>query len=181
MSVAAPSVVRMKETTEEVAALQALMDASHAGSTSHLQQIISGDRQLSAEQVVGALQGMRVLSLATVTARGEPRVSAVDGHFLHGRWTFGTDGGAAKARHLEARPSVSLAYLDGERLGVFCHGRAVRLGPEDPQWEEVIAHWTAHYESDPTTWGDDIRMFRVEPTWMVGYGSPEEASPGDTD
>lgn len=171
----------MKETTEEVAALQALMDASHAGSTSHLQQIISGDRQLSAEQVVGALQGMRVLSLATVTARGEPRVSAVDGHFLHGRWTFGTDGGAAKARHLEARPSVSVAYLDGERLGVFCHGRAVRLGPEDPQWEETIAHWTAHYESDPTTWGDDIRMFRVEPTWMVGYGSVEEASPGDTD
>lgn len=164
----------MKETPEEIAALQALMDASHAAGTSHLQEIISGERRLTAEQVVGALQGMRVLSLATVTARGEPRVSAVDGHFLHGRWTFGTDGRAAKARHLAARPSVSLAHLDGERLGIFCHGQAIRLGPEDPLWEETIAHWSAHYGSDPTTWGDDIRMFRVEPTWMVGYGSVDE-------
>lgn len=161
----------MKETDEEIAALQALMDASHAGSTSHLREIVSGERQLTAEQVVDALQGMRVLSLATVTARGEPRVSAVDGHFLHARWTFGTDGSAAKARHLQRRPSVSLAHVDGERLGVFCHGQAVRLAPEDPEWEETIAHWSAHYGSDPTTWGDDIRMFRVEPTWMVGYGT----------
>lgn len=169
------SVAQMNETTEEIAALQDLMDASRAGSTSHLQEIISGERLLTAEQVVGTLQGMRVLSLATVTARGEPRVSAVDGHFLHGRWTFGTDGRAAKARHLETRASVSLAHVDGERLGVFCHGQAIRLTPADSQWEETIAHWSAHYGSDPTTWSDDIRMFRVEPTWMVGYGTLDAA------
>lgn len=147
------------------------MDASHAGGTSHLQEIVSGDRRLTAEQVLGALEGMRVLSLATVTSRGEPRVSAVDGHFLHGQWTFGTDGRAAKATHLRSRPAVSLAHVDGERLGVFCHGQAVQLTPQDPTWEETIAHWTGHYGSDPTTWSDDIRMYRVEPTWFVGYGT----------
>ncbi|WP_109472289.1 pyridoxamine 5'-phosphate oxidase family protein [Ornithinimicrobium cavernae] len=164
----------MRETPEELAALQDLMDASHAAGTSHLREIISGERRLDAATVVRALEGMRVLSLATVTARGEPRVSAVDGHFLHGRWTFGTDGRAAKARHLQARPAVSVAHLDGERLGVFCHGQAVRLTARDPGWEETIAHWTAHYGSDPTTWGDDIRMYRVEPTWFVGYGTAAE-------
>lgn len=163
----------MRETAEEVAALQALMDASHGRSTSHLREIVSGEHRLTAEQVLKQLVGMKVLSLATVTAAGEPRVSAVDGHLLHGQWTFGTDGRAAKARHLAARPAVSAAHVDGERLGVFCHGRAVRLTPQDPLWAETIEHWTAHYGSDPTTWGEDIRMFRIEPTWLVGYGTLE--------
>lgn len=163
----------MHETTDEIAALRRLIDASVAGGTSHLREIISGDRLMGAQDVVDALDGMKVVSLATVTATGEPRVSAVDGHFLHGAWTFGTDGRAAKARHLAARPAVSAAHIDGERLGVFCHGTAVRLTEQDPAWEETIAHWTQHYGSDPTTWSDDIRMYRIEPAWLVGYRGGE--------
>ncbi len=169
MSVVGGTVLRMDETPGELAALQELIDASHAGGSSHLREIISGERRMDARQIVEALDGMRVLSLATVTARGEPRVSAVDGHFLHGVWTFGTDGRAAKARHLAARPAVSAAHIDGERLGVFCHGTAIRLSARDPTWDATIAHWTAHYGSDPTTWGEDVRIYRIEPSWLVGY------------
>lgn len=169
MSAPATSVGAMYETPEEVESLQRLIDSSRAGATPHLRAIISGNHVMTAPQIVDALTGMKVLSLATVTAKGEPRVSAVDGHFLHGRWTFGTDGRAAKARHLATRPAVSAAHVDGERIGVFCHGTAVALTPADPAWDETIAHWAAHYGSDPTTWGDDIRMYRIEPTWFVGY------------
>lgn len=98
-------------------------------------------------------------------------MSAVDGHFLHGRWTFGTDERAAKARHLHDRPTVSSAHVDGEQIDVFCHGHAARLTPDNPAWHETITHWTRHYGSDPTTWGDDIRMYLIEPTWFVGYGA----------
>lgn len=159
----------MYETSDEIAELQRLMDASRAGATSHLREIIGGDRIMTAQDVIDELDGMKVLSLATVTAKGEPRVSAVDGHFLHGKWTFGTDGRAAKAGHLSARPAVSAAHIDGERLGVFCHGIAVRLTEQNPDWEETLAHWTRHYHDDPMSWGDDIRMYRVEPSWFVGY------------
>lgn len=159
----------MFETSDELDALQRLIDASHAGGSGHLRDIISGDHVMTAQDVVDALVGMRVLSLATVTASGEPRVSAVDGHFLHGAWTFGTDGRAAKARHVRARPAVSAAHVDGEQLGVFCHGTAVLLSPRDSAWEETIGHWSKHYGSDPTTWSGDIRMFRIEPHWLVGY------------
>lgn len=162
----------MRETTAEIEALQALMEASYARSTDHLREIVTGERRPGARWVVEQLTGMKVLSLATVTARGEPRVSAVDGHFLHGAWTFGTDGRSAKARHLQARPAVSVAHVDGERIGVFTHGRAERLLPESPAYAGTIAHWTAHYGSDPTTWGDDVRLYRVEPTWMVAYAGP---------
>lgn len=163
------SVEVMLETPSEIAALSDLMNRSHAGASNHLKAIISGSRQLDAAGVLAATTGMKVLSLATVTARGEPRISAVDGHFLHGTWTFSTDGTSVKAGHLAARPAISLAHLDGERCGIFAHGYARQLAPTDAGYSEVLAHWTAHYDSDPTTWAADIRMYRAELTWLVGY------------
>ena len=173
MSVVAGSVRRMHESPDDIAALQRLMDASHAGATNHLRQIISGDHRMTAEQLVAATEGMKVLTIATVTAKGEPRVSAVDGHFLRGTWTFGTDGGSAKARHIAARPAVSVAHVDGERIGIFAHGTAIRLEAGDGWFEPTVAHWAAHYGSDPTTWNDDVRLYRLAPTWLVAYrGEP---------
>lgn len=163
----------MYETATEIEALDELIMRSRSGGSAHLQAIISGDHALGAAELLPHLEGMKVVSLATVTKRGEPRISAVDGHFIHGAWTFGTDGASIKARHLHARPSVSLSFVDGEKLGVFVHGAAQRLLDEDPRTGEIIAHWTAHYGSDPRTWGDDIRMFRLEPSWMVAYRGAE--------
>ena len=80
----------MFETTDELTDLQALLDRSHAGATEHLRGIISDERTLRASEVAALMSGMRTLDLATVTARGEPRISAVDGHFLHARWVFST-------------------------------------------------------------------------------------------
>ena len=158
----------MLETSDEIEALQALLDASHAKATGHLRSIITDERTLSAEQLAALLTGMKVLAVATVTRAGEPRSSALDGHFLHGTWTFSTAGGAAKARHLERRPAVSVAHIDGEELAVFTHGFAELL-PPGPERDEVDAHWTAHYGSSPWSWGEDIRMYRLRMTWAVAY------------
>jgi hypothetical protein len=54
---------------------------SRAGSNSHLKSIIRpGENTLDAEQVVQVCQGMCTLAIATVTRRGEPRISGADGH-----------------------------------------------------------------------------------------------------
>ncbi|WP_151081951.1 pyridoxamine 5'-phosphate oxidase family protein [Nocardioides cynanchi] len=156
----------MLETPDDLARLQTLLDASHARSTEHLRGIINDDRTLTAAQVAALLTGMKVISVATVTAHGEPRISAMDGHFLHGTWTFSTSRTAAKARHLAARPAVSVAHVDGEALAVFSHGRAVEIEGDD--LARVDDHWSAHYGSSPLSWGDVV-MYRLEPTWMVGY------------
>ena len=156
----------MFETPDELARLQALLDASHARSTEHLRGIIHDDRTLTAGHVAGLLTGMKVITAATVTAHGEPRISAMDGHFLHGTWTFSTSRTSAKARHLAARPAISVAHVDGEALAVFSHGRVVELSGDE--LAAVDSHWTAHYGSSPLSWGDVV-MWRLEPTWMVGY------------
>ncbi|KAF0957430.1 hypothetical protein MLGJGCBP_04720 [Rhodococcus sp. T7] len=112
----------MRETPEELKELQALLDDSLSRSTTHLRSIINTERTLTAEQLTQVITGMCTLALSTVTAKGEPRISGVDGHFLHGKWHFGTARGAAKARHLAARPAVSAAHMRGEDLGVFTYG-----------------------------------------------------------
>lgn len=159
----------MYETEAEVAALQDLLESSHRRATEHLRGIIHGDRVLTARDLVNLLTGMKVLSLATVTAAGEPRISAVDGHFLHGSWSFSTSADAAKARHLRARPVVSVAHVDNEELGVFSHGKVEALRSSDADYAEVLDHWIGHYGSSPLDWGDEIVLYRYLPQWMVGY------------
>src|SRR3954468_1631356 len=161
----------MLETPHELARLQDLLDSSHARATDHLRSIIHGDRTLSAPQIAALLTGMKVISVATVTSRGEPRISAMDGHFLHGTWTFSTSSTAAKARHLAARPAVSVAHVDGEQLAVFSHGRAVEL--EGDELAEGDRHWVGHYGSSPLSWGDVV-MYALDPSWMVGYAWKRE-------
>jgi general stress protein 26 len=161
----------MDESPAELDRLQSLLDASHARATEHLRGIITDDRRLSAAHITGLLTGMKVISVATVTATGEPRISAMDGHFLHGTWTLSTSRTSAKARHLARRPAVSVAHVDGEAIAVFSHGRVVELSGDE--LAAVDEHWTAHYGSSPLSWGDVV-MWRLEATWMVGYAFERE-------
>jgi hypothetical protein len=162
------------ETESELRELQTLIDASVGRSTAHLQSIITGERSLSAEQLVRVLTGMCVLVLSTVTAQGEPRVSAVDGHLLHGRWVFGTSRGAAKARHLRTRPAASVAHLRGEELGVFVHGEVEELnrvdGTAHPDWPAIHEYLRGFYGDLSFDWSEVV-YYRLRPTWMTVYAS----------
>ncbi|WTW96706.1 pyridoxamine 5'-phosphate oxidase family protein [Streptomycetaceae bacterium NBC_01309] len=163
----------MRETPQEFQELQALLDASLSRSSSHLRSIITTGRTLTAEQVSRVLTGMCTLALSTVTAKGEPRISGVDGHFLHGKWHFGTARGAAKARHLAARPAVSAAHMRGEELGVFTHGTVETLNPHGGEpaadWPELLAYLKEFYGDDLFDWDNDVVYYRLHPHWMTVY------------
>ncbi|MUL41908.1 pyridoxamine 5'-phosphate oxidase family protein [Streptomonospora sp. PA3] len=170
----------MHETRAELDELQRLLARSLDGASGHLRAVYQADSErphtLDAEQLVRVLTGMCTLAVSSVTARGEPRVSGADGHFLHGRWIFGTDRSAAKARHLAARPGISAAHLRGDDLGVFTHGTAVPIsppdadGPDAAEWPAVHEHLIAHYGESPMNWGEVV-YYRIEPRWMTAYCS----------
>lgn len=167
----------MRETTEELDALQALLDASLSRSTAHLRSIFT-DRTLTAKQLTQILSGMCTLAVATVTAQGEPRISGADGHFLHGKWYFGTARSAAKARHFAARPAASVAHMRGEDLGVFTHGAVETLNQEDGQsvadWPDLLAYFKDFYGDDAFDWDNDVVYYRLQPHWMTVY-APDAA------
>ncbi|MEH1127397.1 pyridoxamine 5'-phosphate oxidase family protein [Micromonospora sp. CPCC 206061] len=163
----------MLETPAELEELQALLDASLSRSTSHLRSIISTERTLTADQVTQVLTGMCTLALSTVTAKGEPRISGLDGHFLHGKWHFGTARDAAKARHLAVRPAVSAAHMRGEDLGVFTHGKVEILNPLDGEpaadWPYLLTYLKDFYGEDLFDWDNDVVYYRLHPHWMAVY------------
>jgi general stress protein 26 len=127
----------MLETAEELDTLQQLLDLSMAGAGEHLRGIITGERRLSAAELAGRLQGMRLLVVATVTADGRPLAGPVDGYFLHGTFWFSSGRNSVRMRHLAARPAVSATYLPGEELAVTVHGRAELTGLREPAAAEL--------------------------------------------
>ncbi len=156
----------MWESPEELTAIQSLLDASFARASEHLTSIMTPERRLSAERLVAELPSPAVLNIATVTAAGEPRVSAVDGHFLHGRWHFTTAADSPKVRQLLARPAISASFTPRDGFGVFCHGRAE---PLDGTARQVLRdHFVATYGVEPETLGS-IAYFAIEAGWLVAF------------
>ena len=56
----------------------------------------------------------------------------------------------------------------GERVAVFTHGDAELINGT-AAFGEYDAHLTAHYGASPSTWGADIRYYRLAPSWMAAY------------
>ncbi len=178
MSYLGEKIKSMHETAEEIEALQRLLERSAGGAGPQLTEIITPQRRLTARQVIAELTGMKVLVVATVTSSGEPRTSAVDGHFLHGQWLFGTDERAHKARQLKANPAVSATYADAERVAVFTHGHVDYITPGHPLFAECDAHFADYYGSSPTGWTPHPVFFKLRPKWMVGYSANAGELPG---
>lgn len=162
----------MHETTEELAELDALLDASFASAGSHLTGIISPPRRLRASELCEYLVGVKHFVVATVTATGAPRCSAVDTLFLHGRLWFSTSATSAKSRHLEHRGAVSAAHVVGDDVGVFVHGSARIVRGASEEAATLAPFWHEVYGATPEDWVDaphDARYVQILPSALYTY------------
>ena len=149
----------MRETAEDLIALQELLDRSYAAAGAHLLGIHTPERRLTAEQVSERLTGMCLLALATVTADGRPIVGPVDGIFFRGAFHFGSAWESVRFRHIRKRPQVSATHLPGEELAVTVHGRAELVAtPRGSEFRETLleiygprygAEWEEFLDSGP--------------------------------
>ncbi|HET7181745.1 MAG TPA: pyridoxamine 5'-phosphate oxidase family protein [Candidatus Limnocylindrales bacterium] len=166
----------MFETEAEIQSLQSMLDAHMARANEHMRAIVRPERRLSARQLVTYLQGTKHVAFATVTPKGEPRVSPLDALFIHGRFTVSTARGATKYAHLRRKPAVSAVHMDGDRIAVAVNGTVEWIEPGHPEHDEIHAAWTANYESDPYSWGDVV-LFRIQPATMWAYAPGAEDLP----
>jgi hypothetical protein len=117
----------VRETPDDLRALQELLDRSYAAAGPHLRSITTPERRVGAEDLVARLTGMCLLVVATVTADGRPIAGPLDGIFYRGAFHFGTSPDSVRYRHLLRRPQVSATHLPREEFAVNVHGRAVPL------------------------------------------------------
>ena len=142
--------------------LQALLDASHARAGEHLRGIHTPEARVAADELVRRLPDMHVMVVATVSADGRPFTGPVDAFLHHGRILFGTAPSALRARHLAARPAISVTYVDGERLVLTMHGTARRLDLRGGDGD-VRDRLRAHYGPGWDDWGAGSTYVVVEP------------------
>jgi uncharacterized pyridoxamine 5'-phosphate oxidase family protein len=160
------------ETDDDLRALQALLDRSHANAGPHLRSIFGDESRIPAAELPALLPGVRVLALATVTARGEPRVAPVDGLFFRGRWHFGSAENSARFRHIRARPAVSATHTRGEQLAIVVHGHAEEIDPRAPEHAGFRAYLNETYRGwDDADWAAGAPYARIEPTAMFTFRS----------
>ena len=169
----------MQETPEDIAALQDLLDRSHAAGGRHLRSIITPERRVNAAELVEQLQGMVLLVVATVTADGRPLTGPVDGIFYRGAFHFGSAPHSFRLRHLRARPQVSATHLPGEELCVTVHGTAVPVDVQaggDGGFRQALLDiyvprfgpdWEQFLDSGP-------RYIRIEADKMFTFHMPPE-------
>ena len=135
----------MHETRDEVTALQRLLDASIAGAGPHLRSIFTDDHSPSAAEIIAEMTGMRLLTVATVTADGRPIAGPLDGYLLHGRLWASSSPESVRVRHLRTRSAVSATYLPGEHFALSVHGRAEVLDLHAPEADELRRAMLDHY------------------------------------
>jgi hypothetical protein len=119
----------MHESDDDLAAVQDLLDRSHAGSGEHLRRAFSQDQRLSAAELVDALPGIFEMHLAVVTPTGAPLVAPVDGFLVRGKVCLGLPAASVRTGLVRRDPRVSASYI-GERASFIVHGAVVETDDE---------------------------------------------------
>jgi len=146
----------VRETAEEIAVLQALIDRSHNATGPHMRSIIHpGKHSLTARQVVRLLEGMKTVAVAAPAPNGDPLVAPMDGWFLHGKFFFSSSGDSIRIKGLRKRPRASIAYLEGERFLISAHGHAEPMFKGHPDVGEIDAIFRGHYGASAFDWSDE--------------------------
>ncbi|MEM8736317.1 MAG: hypothetical protein AAGG44_18960 [Planctomycetota bacterium] len=133
----------MHETTDDLLALQNLLDTSVAGAGSHLKSMFSGP--LTASEVVEELGGIFEVHFATVTPSGAPFVAPIDSLFYRGQLWVGIPATAVRSSFVRKDHRVSISYTRGETFCLIVHGHAVEVGRDDALFEQYSAYSDSEY------------------------------------
>jgi nitroimidazol reductase NimA-like FMN-containing flavoprotein (pyridoxamine 5'-phosphate oxidase superfamily) len=168
----------MNETGADLERLQALLDSSIERATQFLRASFEmPEKSLSVGQLVAHLTGSLTVALATVTAGGEPRVAPINAFLLRAHFYVPTVVESARARHLAARPGVSLTYYEGRELAVIVHGKAQIIDERDERFEELDLFQTGRGRQSPREWSGRAAYLQVIPGTIYKYASEPDRYP----
>lgn len=132
----------MRETPEDLEQLQQVLDRSIERAGDFLRSSFQMPaRSLSAAQLVRYLSGIQVVALATVTAKGEPRVAPIGSLFYRGHFYIPTVATAARTRHVMKRPAVSLTHFVGNDLAIIVHASCTGARQPSPPLTPISRRW----------------------------------------
>jgi hypothetical protein len=157
----------MFETGDELKALQLLLDASFERSGEQMRSTFDSGNRLSAEQLSG-FRGVRLVVVATVNSKGEPRAAPRSAAFLHGKFYLAANTESVMVRRLSAKPAIGMTYFENHLL-VAAHGTAAPFRKGSTGFEELRPEWEKAFKGGAHAL-DGIDIFiRVDAANMLAF------------
>lgn len=159
----------MHESPADLAELQHVIEESivHAGAFLR-ESFQMPAHSLMAPHLVRYLAGVHTVAFATTTARGEPRVAPTSALFYRGRFAIPSVAGAARTRHVQARPACSLTLYDRNDVAIIAHGSVQVLTAEHPEFTTLEGIYQQMTGSHVRDWGDAV-FLRVITHTLYSY------------
>lgn len=159
----------VRETEQDLTALQSLLDDSYTAAGSHLRSVITPERRLTAEQLTKELTGVCIMSLATSSRDGRPFVAPVDGLFYRGQFWFGSAPNSLRFVHIRRQPHVSASYVPEEEVGITVHGTAAILDVTADEHAGFRDYCMSIYGEDWIGWLDSAFYARIDAERMFTF------------
>ncbi len=165
----------MFENEAELAELQRLLDASFDRAGGNLLSTFDASNRLSAIQLSG-FQGVRLVAVATVNSKGEPRAGPRSAAFLHGRFYLAANTASLMVKRLATKPAVGMTYFE-DHLLIIGHGKAVPLRKGSSGFEEVRPEWEKASKGGRDALGGIDLFIRVDAANMLAFAQRPERYP----
>jgi len=157
----------MFESPTELADLQRLLDASFKLAGERMLVAHTPGQRLTAQQLAG-FRGVRLVAVASVNTKKEPRVAPRSAAFLHGRFYLAANTKSTMVRRLWVDPAVAITYFENHLL-IVGHGSVGFLRRGEPQFSSISPEWTKAFNGGKNALeGIDI-FLRVDATHLVAF------------
>lgn len=165
----------MFETSAELATLQGLLETSYGRMGKRMHVTHEPGQRLSAAQLAG-FRGIRLVALANVNSKGEPRVSPRAAAFLHGKFYLGANTESLMVQRVSANPNVAISYFENHFLLVG-HGSVTLHRKDDPEFRKVSSEWKKAFNGGRDALkGIDV-LLRIDAIQLVALAPHPERYP----
>ncbi len=158
----------VNENEEDLKYLQSILHSSIENAGKYLvREFQMPDHSLSAKDMIILFQNQKTISVATVTAKGEPRVSPTGVHFYKSYFYIPSVKRTAKVQHLKKRPGISFTYHEGIDRAVIVHGIAILLDNQSPMFDELVS--TTGEKVDSWADGNEGIFIKIVPDRIYSF------------
>jgi len=163
------------ETKAELEELQGLLDASYEKAPGVRYSGFGPQHRLSARQLAG-FQGIKLIAIATVNSKGEPRAAPRSAAFLHGRFYLAADSRSTMVRRLSNDPTMGFTYYENHLL-IIGHGTPTPLLKSTPGFKEVGPGWVEAFKGGKDALHGIDLFVRVDASHLIAFAAHPEAYP----
>jgi len=165
----------MFESETELAELQELLDTSFKRAGERIKLIYGSNEPLSAKQLAG-FRGTRLVAVATVNSKVEPRVAPRSAAFLHGKFYLAANANSITVRRLRRNPKVSISYYENRFL-LIGHGRVSLLTKGSGEFEHITPEWEEAFNCGTLAHDGLDVLLRVDLEHLVAFAQRPERYP----